>query len=141
MRRRKRARFIRTFWHRGTIAEEVKTLNGQLEDSFRVFDVRTYSVGLHPSSFELCRSNVPSHRRQIQSSIHTNQQITMLLQCSEHLLQHAENSERAEATLLNGNRRIDSNVQEILHRVRVDATHDGTVCPIRLNSISPAELN
>ena len=63
MRRRKKARFIRTFWHRGTIAGEVKTLNGQLEDSFRVFDVRTYSVGLHPSSFELCISDISSHRR------------------------------------------------------------------------------
>ncbi|KAI1786970.1 hypothetical protein LXA43DRAFT_975495 [Ganoderma leucocontextum] len=98
MTRRKKARFICAFWHRGSIAEEVKKLNGQLEDAFRVFD--------------------------IQSSIHADQQITMLLQCSEHLLQRAEDSERAETALLSGSRRIDSNVQEILHRMRLYARDD-----------------
>ncbi|KAM5536543.1 hypothetical protein V8D89_009820 [Ganoderma adspersum] len=101
MMRRKKARFVDAFLRRETMTKEVKKLTGRLEDAVRVFD--------------------------IQSSIHTNQQITMLLQRSEHLLQHAENSERVETALLSGSHRIDSTVQEILHRVRVDATHDGAM--------------
>ncbi|TBU53411.1 hypothetical protein BD310DRAFT_981142 [Dichomitus squalens] len=99
--RRKNAGFVRAFWYRTKAAKEVKTLNGQLDDAFRVFD--------------------------IQSSIHANQQILTLLQCTEHLLQHAENAEHTQAALLYGNRRIHAGVKEILQRVRVDATHDGTL--------------
>ncbi|KAM5533000.1 hypothetical protein V8D89_013342 [Ganoderma adspersum] len=99
MKRRHKARLLRTFQHLGSITKEVKALTGQLEDAVRVFD----------------------------SSIHTNQQITLLLRHSEHLLRHAENSERIETALLSGSHRIDSNVQEILHRVRVEATHDGAM--------------
>ena len=60
MRRRKKARFIRAFWHRGAIATEVKTLSDRLEDSFRAFDVRALHVELHPWCFELSRSMAPT---------------------------------------------------------------------------------
>lgn len=62
----------------------------------------------------------------------------MLLRHSEHLLQHAENSEHAETALLRGSHRIDSNAREILHRVRVDATHDGAVCVDLLSTTLPS---
>ena len=47
MTRRQKARFIRTFWYRGTIAKELKMLTGRLEDGARVFDVSS-SPGIRP---------------------------------------------------------------------------------------------
>ena len=43
MTRRKKAHFIRTFLHRGSIAKEVETLIGRLEDGVRVFNVSSSS--------------------------------------------------------------------------------------------------
>ena len=51
----------------------------------------------------------------------------MLLRSTEHVLQHAENTESTQSALLYGNQRIHAGVMEILQRVRIDTTHDGTV--------------
>ncbi|KAI0808014.1 hypothetical protein C8Q74DRAFT_1313610 [Fomes fomentarius] len=64
---------------------------------------------------------------QVQSSVHTQQQLSAVTYTQARLVEHADNTERVQSDLLQQARGIDSNVTNILHRIEANQTHDGTL--------------
>lgn len=64
---------------------------------------------------------------EVQSSLHTQQQLSAVTHTQARLVEHADNTERVQSDLLQQARGIDSNVTNILNRIEATQTHDGTV--------------
>ncbi|KAI0647627.1 hypothetical protein C8Q79DRAFT_1009694 [Trametes meyenii] len=101
MRRRRRTRLVRLVFRADDIADEVKELNRQLDDTIMSF--------------------------MVQNALDNNHRMGLLVNTGDRILQHIDDSTRVHVRILERTRSMSANVATLLRRVELTSTHDGTM--------------